>query len=140
MAVEHAAIGVAIGAQVQLLGPSFFRVKMAKEDHQVARELVCFLPAQGLSAPQPGKGSGRFSLSAGFGITVVQAMIREPAAVLMEVVVPLAQRCQEIAEPRDFNVRAVAELVYPFVEVCRVRSAQCAIRTKRGKYLRRHAR
>src|SRR4029077_17740252 len=125
---------------MQLFGPSFFSIKMAKEDHQVARELVWFLPAQGLSAPHPGKSGGRFSLRAAFGIALVPSMIREPAAVLMEVVVPLAQRCQKIGEPRDLNIRTAAELVHPFVEACRVRSAQRAVRTKRRKYSRLHAR
>ena len=101
----RAGVDVAQRAEVQLLGPALLRVEPAEEQHHVRGEgarLFGRVDLPGAGAVECGRG-----LRVGARIRVAdgEAVIGEPAAGVVEGLVPGAQRVEEIRELDDGGVR-----------------------------------
>jgi hypothetical protein len=60
-------------------------------------------------------------------ITLVEAVVRQPASQVVKRLMAFSERVEEIREPRDVRVRCLSEPVYPGVEDCRLMRIHHAI-------------
>ena len=99
---KRARVGVAPGAEVQLLRPALLGVEMAEEYHHVRCERLALCPA----SPRVPRGpSRRSTVACGIGavgrVALIEAVIRQPSADVVERLMALAQRVEQILELRD---------------------------------------
>ena len=98
---EQPGVVAAQRAQVQLLRPAAARVPAAEFEHEVGAEL------RGLGGPGASAGPRRvkdrrgLGVGAGLGQRGLQAVVGQPAADRVEVVVALLQRAKEVVERTD---------------------------------------
>src|ERR1700687_5235601 len=73
-------VHVALRAQVQLLGPSFFGVEAAKEKHHEGSELNALLRRDGLAVARFRENRSSSPLRTGRRIATIQSVVGETAA------------------------------------------------------------
>src|SRR5580658_285204 len=93
--LKHASVRISIRAEVQLFGPTSFRVEGPEEKHQKARKSSRLRRRHFLARPGSVEDLFSFALRAGIDEAIIQSVVGESAAALVKVVVALAQGVQE---------------------------------------------
>src|SRR5579859_1048379 len=131
---------VSIGSQMELLSPTLFGVQAAEEEHQEAAELPRFSGVSLFAAACFVKDRGSFGFRAGVGVARLHAVIREPATLIVKVLMALAQRLNKIGEAGNVDVCRRREPRGPFVKRFRISNRQCLIGAEGWKHSRGEAR
>ena len=101
---QQARVVVAERAEVKLLGPALVRVEPPEEQHHESAELPLLCRRGCLAPPSPAE-NGRGSLEAAeVRVALAQAVIRQPAALRVEVIMACLQRFQQLSQVRDIRV------------------------------------
>src|SRR5690349_18621147 len=101
---------------MKLLGPSFLRIKMSEKDHEEAAELCNFGSSGMSSIPNLIENGRGFPLRARLGVAVVESVVGKTAAVLMEILMALAERLEKVQETGNVNVCRCGQMIRPFIE------------------------
>src|SRR5437588_5460836 len=138
--LQRTSVGVAIRAQVKLLGPPLGRVEMAKKEHQKAGILPDFLRARLLPTSDLIEDRRRLCLRARICVALLQSVVGEAATMIVKILVTLTQRFQKIGKASNVRVRRTLELIGPVVERSGIFDVKRAVWAERRKNRSENAR
>src|SRR5262249_49665464 len=127
---EAARVRISERAQVKLLGPSFLRVESAEKEHHIRGKLSVLLGRSALSAARFLEDGRRGLFRARVWVALIDAVIRQPAAVGMEKVMSPQNGLTKRSEIANVYIAGRRQFLDPSVELRRIIDRQCLVRTK----------